>query len=495
MCGIIGFSGKSGKTFDLNKLKILMIQNSFERGKDSTGVFTPKTGLIKSTDAATKFLSDSKLNILDDNIFIGHVRAATVGLKTAKNAHPFKYGNLTLCHNGTLTNSNELCLKSPNNLKWVDFDVDSQVIAARLNLERNSTVLTQLTGAAAVLFHLDEDSEAGDFKNTMFAFRNSERPLYRGNTEEGLYISSIKESLEIIGCTDIKEFIENYLYTITDGIVKSPYKLNIVKPEQKEFTVKDKMNFISGSTYNNLIGKWVKSKFNCGGVNYVIKKDEWYFVLGFATKDKMFITKYPNDKTENIIMGPVEGHLLDKTSCDYEVGEYLMILTDLVYTDSNIKICDKGAVVKASREYQWVMDCNSIINNSGDITKEIFSCKFEYLRKAEAFEVLTYLNSFDLKDDSTDIIKNNVVYNFTDEEDALKALNNKEIDAIIDEKPNDSDEYGFPDLDESIIHFLKITQTTAYNALLAIRNGCDEEAITEITKIISEIEESLTLLE
>ena len=44
-CGLIGFSGKTN--FDKEKINLLMLWNSFERGKDATGIYTPKNGLVK----------------------------------------------------------------------------------------------------------------------------------------------------------------------------------------------------------------------------------------------------------------------------------------------------------------------------------------------------------------------------------------------------------------------------------------------------------------
>jgi len=142
MCGLTGFSGK--KKFNKDKVKSLMLWNSLERGKDSTGIYTPLNGLLKEADEAYKFLIKTKFE--EDRLFIGHVRASTVGAKSKENAHPFMEENIILAHNGTLTNHWALCHKYK--LSMQDYNVDSHVIAAILGKEKNFNVIKEIDGAA-----------------------------------------------------------------------------------------------------------------------------------------------------------------------------------------------------------------------------------------------------------------------------------------------------------------------------------------------------------
>ena len=57
-CGLIGYSGK--KNFNKDKINLVMLWNSFERGRDSTGIYSPKNNLIKEADPAAKFLGFAK---------------------------------------------------------------------------------------------------------------------------------------------------------------------------------------------------------------------------------------------------------------------------------------------------------------------------------------------------------------------------------------------------------------------------------------------------
>jgi glucosamine 6-phosphate synthetase-like amidotransferase/phosphosugar isomerase protein len=207
MCGLIGFSGKSNANID--KLKILFMYN-LSRGEDSTGYFTYKSGIKKSMLSADKFIKD----LYDTGkLFIGHTRKATIGVKNIDNAHPFNFGNLYGVHNGTV--KNYVDLKDTLELDDSDVNMDSKVLIAGLAKYKDPRVLSLIDGAAAVLFTEEND------KNTLYAYRNSERPLYYGKYKNGLYISSIEESLVAIGCEDVESFEENKLYKITEGEIIS----------------------------------------------------------------------------------------------------------------------------------------------------------------------------------------------------------------------------------------------------------------------------------
>lgn len=271
MCGIVGFC--STEPFDKEKLKVLMLYNSIERGRNASGFFTPKTGVCKSNKNATDFLTDEKVNILEDTLFIGHVRQATVGQNTEDNAHPFKYGRIVGVHNGTLTNHQQLLAK--NNLSWADYNVDSQVIMKLLDLNRKPNVLAELEGSAAVLFNFDKH------ENTLYVYRTYDKELFRGKIGNSMYISSIKDSLKFIGCEDIKEFKERVLYTIKDGVIAS-------------FTKLPKVYTATGSTtgttdyYIPPAKDYVGRMISCDSYHvtdcekYGLTRDKFYKVIGYG---------------------------------------------------------------------------------------------------------------------------------------------------------------------------------------------------------------------
>ncbi len=224
MCGLIGFSGKTN--FDKDKISILMLWNAYERGRDATGIYSPKNDLNKNTNVASKFLTTIPFE--EDKLLIAHVRAKTIGANVDKNAHPFKEDNIVLAHNGTLKNYYGLTHKY--SLPLNTYDVDSHIMCAIIAKEKNFNVLSEIDGPAALLIH--------DTNNPtiLYVFRNDERPLFKGVIDGNMYISSIEEALEVIGCKNIKEFKKDYLYTIVNGLIQGTAKKIVNKPYAHVFT-------------------------------------------------------------------------------------------------------------------------------------------------------------------------------------------------------------------------------------------------------------------
>lgn len=231
-CGLVGFSGKTD--FDEYKIKLLMLYNE-SRGEDSTGYYTdsmikPEKSIQKATYFLQKPISPNKL-------FIGHTRAKTVGATSERNAHPFKFGDIIMAHNGSL--KEYITLANKYEIAHLDYNVDSEIICAALNKYKDPRVLYDLEGAASVLF--TNDAENGfdeEDSSTLYCFRkNYERPLYRGFTEEGIYVSSLEESLKAINCTDVIAFEPNTIYKLRNGVIVESRKLPDVKMEKKAVSV------------------------------------------------------------------------------------------------------------------------------------------------------------------------------------------------------------------------------------------------------------------
>jgi len=226
MCGIVGFSGPKDRSLNADKIKLLLFYNQ-ERGKDSLGFYTPKEGIYKEIGKPEEQMMKASFSIPESNLFIGHVRAATVGDVNKNNAHPFKYDNIVLLMNGTLTN--HWALAREYELIQKDFEVDTQVLAAIISKTQSKDVLGKVFGGCAVLY-VDTKTEK------MYAFTNGQRPLFRGTLNGCMYISSIENSLKLIGCLDVKSFKDNYFYEIDNGrimhqmLIKPPKDLNEIGP-------------------------------------------------------------------------------------------------------------------------------------------------------------------------------------------------------------------------------------------------------------------------
>lgn len=228
MCGQLGYS--SNKPFDIDKIRLLMLWNSLERGQDSTGLYSPINGLKKSILKGSSFLTASS-NLYDfkpDNIFMAHLRQKTVGTVKMDNAHPFQRGNWVLQHNGTLDNYYDL--RNKYNLSYNDYDVDSDIICGSLSVNNDIVkTLSEIDGPAAII--IQNILEPG----ILYVYRNKERPLYKGYVDNSMYISSIEDSLKFIGCKTVKEFKEDKLYAIKDGLIVKNYPKEIKSSPYKYY--------------------------------------------------------------------------------------------------------------------------------------------------------------------------------------------------------------------------------------------------------------------
>ena len=270
--------------------------NSLERGEDSTGIYSPKNGLKKCLLKGSEFVVSPDYNIQLDNVFMAHVRSSTVGLATnVKNAHPFVRGNWILQHNGTLKNHWALARKY--DLKYADYDVDSDILAGSIEKTNNFEPLGEIDGGAAVIIQNTERP------NKLYVFRNNDRPLFYGMFEEGMYISSIKESLELIHCKDIKEFDKDFLYTIQNGsIIKKP--ILIVNTPVITTTNSSISNKFSLSDYekNRLVGAWLRASQSqkfihtkseiVKGERYLVKGVNQYGLLNMYDPYTELVTSY-----------------------------------------------------------------------------------------------------------------------------------------------------------------------------------------------------------
>ena len=112
MCGIVGIYHKKepacGDVYDA----LIQVQH---RGQDAAGISTWDTEKIsthKYTGLVTEvFKHQTTFDKLAGNIGIGHVRYPTAGGDNVSEAQPFFTANpvnISLAHNGTLTNSEKL---------------------------------------------------------------------------------------------------------------------------------------------------------------------------------------------------------------------------------------------------------------------------------------------------------------------------------------------------------------------------------------------------
>lgn len=188
MCGIIGYTGKSdAKEIMLDALELLEY-----RGYDSAGIALlgdEGTKIYKRAGRVKDLRELCAERNPKGNCGIGHTRWATHGGVCDENAHPHRFGRITLIHNGIIENYRELTEKYGLEGKLAS-ETDSEVVAAVLehfyngdpySAIRRTVLKLKGTFALAILF----DDQPGK----IYAVRNVS-PIVAAATRDGAILSS-----------------------------------------------------------------------------------------------------------------------------------------------------------------------------------------------------------------------------------------------------------------------------------------------------------------
>lgn len=188
MCGIIGYTGKSdAKEIMLDALELLEY-----RGYDSAGIALlgeEGTSIYKRAGRVKDLRELCAKKSPKGNCGIGHTRWATHGGVCDENAHPHRFGRITLIHNGIIENYRELTEKYELEGKLAS-ETDSEVVAAVLehfyngdpySAIRRTVLKLKGTFALAILFE--------DQPGKIYAVRNVS-PIVAAATKDGAILSS-----------------------------------------------------------------------------------------------------------------------------------------------------------------------------------------------------------------------------------------------------------------------------------------------------------------
>lgn len=222
MCGIIGFSSfDKNKYFNSKNIKDLFIFNS-TRGLDGSGYYSPINGLNKKAGSILENISG--FNIKKDNILIGHVRKSSAIFSNIVDdsvCHPLEKNNCVLAHNGYVKNYSTLInsdFYDDNTVTYNNVKPDSLIIALLFDKYKLAKeVIPKLEGIINIIL-IDKTKP-----DHIYVYKHPDRTLFYGLKKEGMYISSIKESLEYIGCKTIKEFEDYNFYVIKNGQITKNY--------------------------------------------------------------------------------------------------------------------------------------------------------------------------------------------------------------------------------------------------------------------------------
>lgn len=178
MCGLAGFISLNARPSSNYKQKREFVTQalylSAMRGMDGTGIAivedpTKPAEVYKKAFASYDFLQLKKVDRYLSDIdrakaVILHTRATTRGNNSDRNCHPFQFGNITLAHNGYISNPKQIA-------PGLDYDVDSAHAAAAFSTKPAIEVLPDVMGAYCFVWH-DAASR------TINITRNDDRPLH-----------------------------------------------------------------------------------------------------------------------------------------------------------------------------------------------------------------------------------------------------------------------------------------------------------------------------
>ena len=190
MCGIIGYTGKKeASAILLDALELLEY-----RGYDSAGIaLSDERGgepkLAKRAGRVKDLRTLCEEKDVSGTWGMGHTRGATHGGVNDENAHPHRFGKVTVIHNGIIENYRELIEKYGLEHKLLS-QTDSEVVAAVLARFYDGDpyaairkTVWKLKGTFALAIMFD------DIPGKIYAVRNVS-PIVAANTEDGAILSS-----------------------------------------------------------------------------------------------------------------------------------------------------------------------------------------------------------------------------------------------------------------------------------------------------------------
>jgi glucosamine 6-phosphate synthetase-like amidotransferase/phosphosugar isomerase protein len=198
MCGIAGYSVRSGSGLDRTLAAQALLAAIAERGADAVGYAyrapdDPYATVVKQRTPASKLL-ERVLVPAEVTQLLVHVRDYTKGHPSiAANNHPVRHGPVIGIHNGIITNDDELL--APHSCARAEprMTVDSEAIFALAAHSRNDArAFESLRGAMATGW-LDEREP-----RVVFLARGSGRPLWVGEGRESVFFASTRLALEVV---------------------------------------------------------------------------------------------------------------------------------------------------------------------------------------------------------------------------------------------------------------------------------------------------------
>jgi len=208
------------------------------RGQEAAGICTRdgrKLHLYKGQGYVADVFGEATLDGLTGDAAIGHTRYSTTGGNVASAAHPFlvkgRFGQLALCHNGNLTNTEALRDRLIQEGQVFSSPSDSEVILALINRAKSSSLpdaiveaLKQVEGAYSLLILSEE---------LLIAARDPHgfRPLALGRLGRTYVLASETTAFDLLEAQYEREVEAGELLILGPDGARSMHPLEKVRPK------------------------------------------------------------------------------------------------------------------------------------------------------------------------------------------------------------------------------------------------------------------------
>jgi len=224
-CGIIGIASRDKREMahDLY-FGLFALQH---RGQESAGIavaYEPrKIHYYKKMGLVNEVFDEDKLNAFPASRFgIGHVRYSTTGSSNVVNAQPVVFygrcGRMAVAHNGNIVNCDAIKSKLIREGHIFQSSIDSEVIAALINLYSDEGITkgvvracAELVGAYALVVLADEK---------LVAVRDplGLKPLCIGTLNGDIVFASETCALDALGATVIRDLKPGEIVTVDENL-------------------------------------------------------------------------------------------------------------------------------------------------------------------------------------------------------------------------------------------------------------------------------------
>ncbi len=231
-CGVVAVSGvRNAANLAFRGLYALQ-----HRGQESCGVVSiddaGHTHAHKAMGLVADTFDDEVLAGLPGSTALGHTRYSTAGSSSLRNAQPtvvnYRHGDMTLAHNGMLTNAGVLRARLTEEGAIFQTDSDSEAVIHLIARSRRDSpdqqvddAVSQLAGAFSIVMSIGE---------TVYAFRDARgfRPLVLGRLDDAAIVASETCALDIMSADYVRDIEPGEVLKIRHGIVTS---LRPMEPE------------------------------------------------------------------------------------------------------------------------------------------------------------------------------------------------------------------------------------------------------------------------